>query len=147
LFGGALSNAQLWEDYFLVLETLEEKAPHLIQQILSRVTALASDSGASGGHPLHLSWLLIIFTRFFQHQNTIVIRQGLEAFLTTTGGVGCEKGREEEEGEMQLLADFLVKRLFDVLNESRIYSVLDEDGGSNSSQKVHLGETIRCVVC
>jgi hypothetical protein len=145
LFGGTLANGQLWEDYFLVLETLEEKAPHLIQQIVSRVAVLAGDSGASSGdttsHPLHLSWLLIIFTRFFQHQNTVVIRQGLDAFLSTTAVTSCEQGRVDA----QLLADFLVKRLFHVLNESRIYSVVDEDGGSSSNcKKVHLGETIRC---
>ena len=53
LFGATLADNQLWEDYCLVLETLEEKAPHLIHQVLGRVAALSSDSGASGDRRLH----------------------------------------------------------------------------------------------
>ena len=153
----------MWEDYCLVLETLEEKAPHLIHQVLGRVAALSSDSGASGdrrlhhadsvasggrslhhadsgasgGRRLHYSWLMVVFTRFFQHQNTIVIRQGLEAFLTTTTAAGG--GGTDEE--LQLLADFLVTRLYNVLNESRIFSIEEDEQGDRK----HFGETLRWV--
>ena len=140
----------MWEDYCLVLETLEEKAPHLIHQVLGRVAALSSDSGASGdrrlhhadsgasgGRRLHYSWLRVVFTRFFQHQNTIVIRQGLEAFLTTTTAAGG--GGTDEE--LQLLADFLVTRLYNVLNESRIFSIEEDEQGDRK----HFGETLRWV--
>jgi hypothetical protein len=97
---------------------LEEKEPHLIQQVLSRLTHLSL---------LHPSWVLIVFARFFHHQNVTVIKYGLEALLTREG---CY-----DWGDMLNLTDFLVSQLFGVLNESRIYSVA-EDGQ-------HYGEVVR----
>jgi hypothetical protein len=98
---------------------LEEKEPHLIQQVLSRLTHLS----------LHPSWVLIVFARFFHHQNVTVIKYGLEALLTREG---CY-----DWGDLLNLTDFLVSQLFSVLNESRIYSVA-EDGQ-------HYGEVLRYV--
>jgi hypothetical protein len=99
---------------------LEEKEPHLIQQVLSRFTSLS----------LHPSWVLIVFARFFHHQNATVIKYGLEALLTRAEG--CY-----DWGDLVDLTDFLVSQLLGVLNESRIYSVA-EDGQ-------HYGEVLRYI--
>ena len=130
LFGSSLAAQQqsdLWENYCLVLEALEEKQPHLVHQILPRVAALATAAPS-----LHPSWLFVVFARFFHHQNVIVVKYGLAAFLQAETVAGHCGGK----GEMvPLLAEFLVNQLFAVLNESRIYSVAED--------KQHYGETLR----
>ncbi len=90
------------------------------------MAALASD------RRLHPSWLHVVFARFFQHQNTVVIKYGLEAFLTAEV---VARDLDNGDDDATLLADFLVSQLFRVLNETRIYSVSD-DGK-------HYGEKIR----
>jgi hypothetical protein len=121
LFREQKDEPPVWDNYFLILESLEEKEPHLIQQVLSRLTHLSL---------LHPSWVLIVFARFFHHQNVTVIKYGLEALLTREG---CY-----DWGDLVDLTDFLVSQLFGVLNESRIYAVA-EDGQ-------HYGEVLRYVM-
>jgi hypothetical protein len=104
---------------------LEEKEPHLIQQVLSRLIHLSL---------LHPSWVLIVFARFFHHQNVTVIKYGLEALLTREG---CY-----DWGDLLNLTDFLVSQLFGVLNESRIYSVAED--GQHYGEVVRYGTHVQC---
>ena len=48
-----------WEDYFLILECLEEKQVHIIQQILNKLQGLQD---------FDMSWVAVVFKRFFVHQ-------------------------------------------------------------------------------
>ncbi len=63
-----------WEDYYLILETLEEKQVHIVQQVMNKLPGLVR---------FHASWVFIVYCRFFTHQHITVVKWGLENFLFT----------------------------------------------------------------
>ena len=65
---------QDWEEYFLILETLEEKQVHIVKQIMNKLPQLVR---------FHPTWVFIIYRRFFTHQHITVVKWGLEIFLQT----------------------------------------------------------------
>ncbi|XP_064814240.1 probable methyltransferase TARBP1 isoform X1 [Oncorhynchus masou masou] len=74
---------ELWEDYALVMETLEENQIHVVRPVLNRIHTLiqtaANDSqGVSLFHP---SWLLGVYQRMFHSENKSVMREGVDHLL------------------------------------------------------------------
>ncbi|CAB1343892.1 unnamed protein product, partial [Coregonus sp. 'balchen'] len=70
---------EFWEDYALVMETLEENQIHVVRPVLNRIHTLiqtaANDSqGISLFHP---SWLLGVYHRMFHSENKSVMREGV----------------------------------------------------------------------
>ncbi|KAK6293826.1 hypothetical protein J4Q44_G00361520, partial [Coregonus suidteri] len=70
---------EFWEDYALVMETLEENQIHVVRPVLNRIHTLiqtaANDSqGVSLFHP---SWLLGVYHRMFHSENKSVMREGV----------------------------------------------------------------------
>uniref|UniRef100_A0A665X6Q2 tRNA (guanosine(18)-2'-O)-methyltransferase TARBP1 n=1 Tax=Echeneis naucrates TaxID=173247 RepID=A0A665X6Q2_ECHNA len=72
---------EFWEDYALVMETLEENQVHVVRPVLNRIDTLiqttVNDSQASGVGLLHPSWLLCVYQRMFHSENKSLMREGI----------------------------------------------------------------------
>ena len=106
------SGNRQWDDFFLVMETVDEKQVHIIRQIVAKLQGLSDcrAKGKEGG--LHLSWYLLLFKLLFGHQNGAVVKWSLQYFLKTFRGsftVGDD------------LASFVGTSLFEALNTTKLY--------------------------
>ncbi|XP_062617723.1 probable methyltransferase TARBP1, partial [Saccostrea cucullata] len=74
---------ELWEDYILILETLEEKQVHIIKPVLPRLSKLikATQIDQNGQGALHSSWLTGIFRRLLMHENIFIVRYTVDVIL------------------------------------------------------------------
>ncbi|XP_045927409.1 probable methyltransferase TARBP1 isoform X2 [Micropterus dolomieu] len=72
---------EFWEDYALVMETLEENQVHVVRPVLNRIDTLiqttVNDSQASGQSLFHPSWLLCVYQRMFHSENKSLMREGV----------------------------------------------------------------------
>ncbi len=53
-----------WDDFFLIVETIDEKQVHLVKQVVPRLCKLYGN----GDVDLQPSWVLVIFEIMFVHQ-------------------------------------------------------------------------------
>ncbi len=53
-----------WDDFFLIVETIDEKQVHLVKQVVPRLCGLYGN----GDVDLQPSWVLVIFEIMFVHQ-------------------------------------------------------------------------------
>ena len=135
LFPQSSTLPTLLNSYFLVLDTLEEKQPHLVRQLLPRLEELFSSCCAqvgtervinatqlnlckyfdqvSASTPLHVSWVLIAYERLFHHPSVSLVRWGLESFLRLPWN-------QPSLGSMHF-QNFLTSSLLEVLNQNKIY--------------------------
>ena len=79
---------KIWDDFFMVVETLEEKQVHLVKQVFRKISVLLSkvpktSEELSVHKSFNISWILVIFKLLFQHQNQAIVRWSVEKFLTT----------------------------------------------------------------
>ncbi|KAL3874090.1 hypothetical protein ACJMK2_037153 [Sinanodonta woodiana] len=76
--------SKVWENFILLLETLEEKQVHVIKPLLPRMSSLIKATMATQAEPqlLHTSWLSVIFTRSFFHESVQIIRWSAETVLS-----------------------------------------------------------------
>ncbi|XP_028325214.1 probable methyltransferase TARBP1 isoform X2 [Gouania willdenowi] len=108
---------EFWEDYFLVMETLEENQVHVVRPVLNRIDTLiqtaVSDCEASDQGLLHPSWLLCVYQRMFHSENKTLMREGVFHLL-----------------ELQILCQpafasafslFIVGPFLDVLSETSLF--------------------------
>jgi len=120
------TTCQQWQDYFLILETLEEKQVHLVDQVLSNAQVKHL---VAVFHPV---WVLLVYRRLFAHQNLIVVRWGLNSFLSC--GVGDESGSdlscEQYAGQLQQM---VTSDLLQLLNEGKLYS---KDSNASTGQAI-----------
>lgn len=72
-------SSKIWEQFFLIIESLEEKQVHLIRPVLPAVDFLSAPS--KEGNVLHVSWILCVFCRIVSHDNTFVIKWGIINFV------------------------------------------------------------------
>ncbi|XP_034040576.1 probable methyltransferase TARBP1 isoform X2 [Thalassophryne amazonica] len=85
LFKWAIDKIQLlrdfWQDYVLVMETLEESQVHVVRPVLNRIDTLIqatqNDCQASGWCLFHPSWLLSVYQRMFHSENKSLMREGV----------------------------------------------------------------------
>jgi len=70
---------ELFNDVFLVLETLEEKQVHIVKPVFQTMIRLLGPTLCPfrNGKSLHVSWILVLFQRILDHSNTSVVRWGL----------------------------------------------------------------------
>uniref|UniRef100_A0A665X6P4 tRNA (guanosine(18)-2'-O)-methyltransferase TARBP1 n=1 Tax=Echeneis naucrates TaxID=173247 RepID=A0A665X6P4_ECHNA len=94
---------EFWEDYALVMETLEENQVHVVRPLIkSSVRVVASGVGL-----LHPSWLLCVYQRMFHSENKSLMREGVCHLL-----------------ELQILqqpAIFIVGPFMNVLSETSLF--------------------------
>ncbi|XP_023686046.2 probable methyltransferase TARBP1 isoform X1 [Paramormyrops kingsleyae] len=70
---------EFWEDYALIMETLDENQIHVVRPVLNRMDTLieATVSDIQGPALLHPSWLLSVYQRMFHSENKTVMREGV----------------------------------------------------------------------
>ncbi|XP_062422564.1 probable methyltransferase TARBP1 isoform X2 [Pungitius pungitius] len=72
---------EFWEDYALVMETLEENQIHVVRPVLNRIDTLiqttVNEGQAVGQVFFHPSWLLCVYQRMFHSENKSLMREGV----------------------------------------------------------------------
>ncbi|XP_023819046.1 probable methyltransferase TARBP1 [Oryzias latipes] len=72
---------KFWEDYVLVMETLEENQIHVVRPVLNRIDTLIETTvnGCQGSDwgLFHPSWLLCVYHRMFQSENKSLTKEGV----------------------------------------------------------------------
>uniref|UniRef100_A0A8C3G6W9 tRNA (guanosine(18)-2'-O)-methyltransferase TARBP1 n=1 Tax=Cyclopterus lumpus TaxID=8103 RepID=A0A8C3G6W9_CYCLU len=97
---------EFWEDYALVMETLEENQIHVVRPVLNRIDTALSVA-ASGQVFFHPSWLLCVYQRMFHSENKSLMREGVCHLL--------------ELQALQQPAFFIVGPFMDVLSERSLF--------------------------
>uniref|UniRef100_A0AAQ5YJS7 tRNA (guanosine(18)-2'-O)-methyltransferase TARBP1 n=1 Tax=Amphiprion ocellaris TaxID=80972 RepID=A0AAQ5YJS7_AMPOC len=102
---------EFWEDYALVMETLEENQVHVVRPVLNRIdmlirTTVNDNQGQSLFHP---SWLLCVYQRMFHSENKSLMREGVCHLL------------ELQVLQQSAFALFIVGPFMDVLSETSLF--------------------------
>ena len=109
---------KIWDDFFLVIETLEEKQVHLVKQVFTKMQRLVNKvpnslEPSSRNKSLHITWIMVIYKLLFQHQNNAIVKWSVHNFLTT---FDCNYIGYSE------FIDFSCGPLLSVLNSSKHFS-------------------------
>ncbi|XP_063527080.1 probable methyltransferase TARBP1 isoform X4 [Pongo pygmaeus] len=107
---------KFWENYILIMETLEGNQIHVIKPVLPKVNNLFeyAVSEENGCWLFHSSWHMCIYKRMFESENKILTKEGVIHFL--------------ELYETKILpfspefSEFIIGPLMDALSESSLYS-------------------------
>ncbi|XP_071757510.2 tRNA (guanosine(18)-2'-O)-methyltransferase TARBP1 isoform X1 [Centroberyx gerrardi] len=106
---------EFWEDFALVMETLEENQIHVVRPVLNRIDMLiqttALDSQGSG--LFHPSWLLCVYQRMFHSENKSLMREGVCHLL--------ELQALQQPAFASAFSQFIVGPFMDVLSESSLF--------------------------
>ncbi|KAM9726926.1 putative methyltransferase TARBP1 [Menidia menidia] len=106
---------EFWEDYALVMETLEENQIHVVRPVLNRIDTLiqttANDSQGQG--LFHPSWLLCVYQRMFHSENKSLMREGVCHLL--------ELQVLQQSAFALAFSQFIVGPFLDVLSETSLY--------------------------
>uniref|UniRef100_A0A673HZZ1 tRNA (guanosine(18)-2'-O)-methyltransferase TARBP1 n=1 Tax=Sinocyclocheilus rhinocerous TaxID=307959 RepID=A0A673HZZ1_9TELE len=109
---------EFWEDYALVLETLEEKNTlfciHVIRPVLNRIDMLVETTATDiQGGLFSPSWLLCVYQRMFHSENKAVMKEGVNHLL--------ELKALHRPAFALAFSQFVIGPLMDVLAESSLY--------------------------
>ncbi|XP_076022350.1 tRNA (guanosine(18)-2'-O)-methyltransferase TARBP1 [Genypterus blacodes] len=108
---------EFWEDYALVMETLEENQVHVVRPILNRIDTLvqttADDCQESGHNLFHPSWLLCVYQRMFHSENKSLMREGVCHLL--------ELRVLQQPAFALAFSQFIVGPFMDVLSETSLF--------------------------
>ncbi|KAK3093846.1 hypothetical protein FSP39_020941 [Pinctada imbricata] len=74
---------KIWEDFVMLIETLEEKQVHVIKPLLPRLQSLiqASQYDQKNLSFLHTSWLVAVVRRALMHESVFIVRWITELVL------------------------------------------------------------------
>ncbi|CAD5123311.1 DgyrCDS11670 [Dimorphilus gyrociliatus] len=74
---------EIWYEFILLLETLEETQVHVIKPVMPRLEKIkeATTHIISDKHLIHTSWLICIFHRIFCHDSSFIRLWGLQELL------------------------------------------------------------------
>ncbi|XP_061083449.1 probable methyltransferase TARBP1 [Conger conger] len=106
---------EFWEDYALILETLDENQIHLVRPVLNRINTLieATVSDTEDSALLHPSWLQCVYQRMFHSENKTVMREGVCHLLD----MQCIRS----PAFALAFAQFIVGPFLDILAESSLF--------------------------
>ncbi|XP_044070837.1 probable methyltransferase TARBP1 [Siniperca chuatsi] len=108
---------EFWEDYALVMETLEENQIHVVRPVLNRIDTLiqttVNDSQASGQGLFHPTWLLCVYQRMFHSENKSLMREGVCHLL--------ELQVLQQPAFALAFSQFVVGPFMDVLSETSLF--------------------------
>ncbi|XP_042288717.1 probable methyltransferase TARBP1 [Thunnus maccoyii] len=106
---------EFWEDYALVMETLEENQIHVVQPVLNRIdTLIQTTANDSQGHGLfHPSWLLCVYQRMFHSENKSLMKEGVCHLL--------ELRVLRQPAFALAFSQFIVGPFMDVLSETSLF--------------------------
>ncbi|XP_023404919.2 probable methyltransferase TARBP1 isoform X1 [Loxodonta africana] len=107
---------KFWENYILIMETLEGNQIHVIKPVLPKLNNLFdyAVSEEKGFWLFHPSWHMCIYKRMFESENKVLTKEGVTHFL--------------ELYETRVLpfspefSEFIIGPLMDALSESSLYS-------------------------
>ncbi|XP_067391938.1 probable methyltransferase TARBP1 isoform X2 [Emydura macquarii macquarii] len=105
---------KFWDNYILIMETLEGNQIHVIKPVLPKLNSLyeyaISEKGCWLFHP---SWHMCIYKRMFESENKTLTKEGVAQFLEL-----CEtKCLPNSPG----FSEFIIGPLMDALSESSLY--------------------------
>ncbi|XP_043367322.1 probable methyltransferase TARBP1 isoform X5 [Dermochelys coriacea] len=105
---------QFWENYILIMETLEGNQIHVIKPVLPKLNSLyeyaVSEKGCWLFHP---SWHMCIYKRMFESENKTLTREGVAQFL--------ELYETKRLPDSPGFSEFIIGPLMDALSESSLY--------------------------
>ncbi|XP_074846250.1 tRNA (guanosine(18)-2'-O)-methyltransferase TARBP1 isoform X2 [Carettochelys insculpta] len=105
---------QFWENYILIMETLEGNQIHVIKPVLPKLNHLyecaVSEKGCWLFHP---SWHMCIYKRMFESENKTLIKEGVFQFL--------ELYEIKHLPNSPGFSEFIIGPLMDALSESSLY--------------------------
>ncbi|KAK7148239.1 hypothetical protein R3I93_012538 [Phoxinus phoxinus] len=105
---------EFWEDFALVLETLEENQIHVIRPVLNRIDVLVETTATDiQGGLFSPSWLLCVYQRMFHSENKAVMKEGVNHLL--------ELKALHRSAFALAFSQFVIGPLMDVLAESALY--------------------------
>ncbi|XP_013360164.1 PREDICTED: probable methyltransferase TARBP1 isoform X2 [Chinchilla lanigera] len=107
---------KFWENYILIMETLEGNQIHVIKPVLPKLNnlfeyAVSEENGCWLFHP---SWHLCIYKRMFESENKILTKEGVIHFLELYETTAVPFSPE--------FSEFIIGPLMDTLSESSLYS-------------------------
>ncbi|XP_059963915.1 probable methyltransferase TARBP1 isoform X2 [Mesoplodon densirostris] len=107
---------KFWENYILIMETLEGNQIHVIKPVLPKLNnlfeyAVSEENGCWLFHP---SWHLCIYKRMFESENKILTKEGVTHFLELYEARVLPFSAE--------FSEFIIGALMDALSESSLYS-------------------------
>uniref|UniRef100_F7FHV0 tRNA (guanosine(18)-2'-O)-methyltransferase TARBP1 n=1 Tax=Ornithorhynchus anatinus TaxID=9258 RepID=F7FHV0_ORNAN len=107
---------RFWENYILILETLEGNQIHVIKPVLPKLNSLFEDAVAEGKTRwlIHPSWHLCIYKRMFESENKTLVGEGVMHFLELWATEGLPSAPD--------FSEFIIGPLMDALSESSLYS-------------------------
>ncbi|KAM9001948.1 putative methyltransferase TARBP1 isoform 2-T2 [Sarcophilus harrisii] len=106
---------KFWENYILIMETLEGNQIHVIKPVLPKLNSLFdyAMSEEKACWLLHPSWHMCIYKRMFESENKSLTKEGIIHFLEL-----CEtKGLPGAPG----FSEFIIGPLMEALSESSLY--------------------------
>ncbi|XP_077585684.1 tRNA (guanosine(18)-2'-O)-methyltransferase TARBP1 [Stigmatopora nigra] len=104
---------EFWEDYVLVMETLEENQVHVVRPVLNRIDALIQTTAKEGQDLFHPSWLLCVYQRMFHSENKTLMRAGVCHLL--------ELQALQQSAFASAFSQFIVGPFMDVLSEMSLF--------------------------
>ncbi|XP_051935401.1 probable methyltransferase TARBP1 isoform X1 [Hippocampus zosterae] len=104
---------QFWEDYVLVMETLEENQVHVVRPVLNRIDSLIQTTANEGQDVFHPSWLLCVYQRMFHSENKTLMRAGVCHLL--------ELNILQQPAFASAFSQFVVGPFMEVLSETSLF--------------------------
>ncbi|XP_062286493.1 probable methyltransferase TARBP1 [Scomber scombrus] len=106
---------EFWEDYALVMETLEENQIHVVQPVLNRIDTLIQTTAndCQGQGLFHPSWLLCVYQRMFHSENKSLMKEGVCHLL--------ELQVLQQPAFALAFSQFVVGPFMDVLSETSLF--------------------------
>ncbi|XP_077469616.1 tRNA (guanosine(18)-2'-O)-methyltransferase TARBP1 [Stigmatopora argus] len=104
---------EFWEDYVLVMETLEENQIHVVRPVLNRIDALIQTTANEGQDLFHPSWLLCVYQRMFHSENKTLMRAGVCHLL--------ELQALQQSAFASAFSQFVAGPFMDVLSEMSLF--------------------------
>ncbi|XP_036210401.1 probable methyltransferase TARBP1 isoform X4 [Myotis myotis] len=106
---------KFWENYILIMETLEGNQIHVIKPVLPKLNSLFeyAVSEETGRWLLHPSWHLCVYKRMLESENKTLAKEGVTHFLQLYETKVLPFSPE--------LSEFIIGPLMDALSESSLY--------------------------
>ncbi|XP_029962823.1 probable methyltransferase TARBP1 isoform X1 [Salarias fasciatus] len=106
---------EFWEDYVLVMETLEENQVHVVRPVLNRIDTLVQTTvnDSQGQGLFHPSWLLCVYQRMFHSENKSLMKEGVCHLL--------ELQVLKQPAFASAFSQFIVGPFMDVLSETSLF--------------------------
>uniref|UniRef100_A0AAV2JQ28 tRNA (guanosine(18)-2'-O)-methyltransferase TARBP1 n=1 Tax=Knipowitschia caucasica TaxID=637954 RepID=A0AAV2JQ28_KNICA len=124
---------EFWEDYVLVMETLEENQIHIICPVLNRIdTLIQIVNNSEGSGVLHPSWLLCVYQRIFHSENKALMKEGVCHLL--------QLQVLQEPKFTVAFSQFIIGPFLDVLSET---SLFQRAAGQNVGECPELGSKLK----